>query len=349
MSLITKDPLKRIEQQIRDFFCSIGEYESLNPKTTEIFAYLQIYGNLTQSQLHELTHFASSTISTTLNSLLHSGIIVRDIIPKTHQYIYALRDKGINFIYQPFLTILDDLESLDAYLVTIQNRLNAIDSNISTEIQFLLRRINSIRNYVEVQRRTIAHQSKNPFFNENVSAFLAKNELGKFPPKLIEIEKELINHLVSSEYFSANDPMANRMSGYFLTRTNLTQKQLQSLTSISLSTISRVLTRWLAIEYVSAHKKKYRKPRMYYLESLSSSLISLILATDAYIFSWDKKFNNILQEMKEKLSQFSQDDNYLLLQEKISQILRKITDFRADSKYLEDNFLDLKKFHETTF
>ena len=88
---------------------------------------------------------------------------------------------------------------------------------------------------------------------------------------------------------------------------------------------------------------------MYYLESLSSSLISLILATDAYIFSWDKKFNNILQEMKEKLSQFSQDDNYLLLQEKISQILRKITDFRADSKYLEDNFLDLKKFHETTF
>jgi len=348
-TLITRPPLKHIEQQILKFFTSIGNFESSNPKTTEIFAYLQIYGKLTQNQLRDLTHFASSTISTTLNSLLHSNIIIRDIIPKTHQYIYALKEKEVQFIYQPFLAILDDLEGLDTSFVAIQNRLNALDPQLSTETQFLLRRINSLRNYVEIQRRTIAGQSTNPFFNENVSAFLAKNELGKSIPELVEIEKEFINLLVSNEKFSANDPMANRISGYFYTRKNLTQKQLQSLTSISLSTISRILTKSLASGFVSAYKKKYRKPRMYYLDSPASSIISAILTTDAYIFSWEKKFSEILKEMSRKLSRFSKDKSFVTLQEKIKDILLKIKAFRKESKSLEDNFFELQKFHQSTF
>jgi len=359
-TLITKPPLKRIEQQILEFFIGIGKLESSNPKTTEIFAYLQIYGKLTQNQLKKLTHFASSTISTTLNSLLHSNIIIRDIIPKTHQYIYALKEKEVHFIYQPFVAILDDLESLDTSLITIQNRLNTLVSQLqdiknsdepllSTETQFLLRRINSLRNYIEVQRRTIVGQSTNPFFNENVSAFFAKNELGKFSPELVEIEEEFINLLVSNEKFSANDPMANRISGYFYTRKNLTQKQLQALTSISLSTISRVLTKSLASGFISAYKKKYRKPRMYYLDSPASSLISAILVTDAYIFSWEKKFSEILKEMSGKLSRFSKDKSFVTLREKIKDILLKIKAFRKESKSLEDNFFELQKFHQSTF
>ncbi len=36
---------------------------------------------------------------------------------------------------------------------------------------------------------------------------------------------------------------------------------------------------------------------MYYLDSPASSLISTILTTDAFIFSWEKKFTKILKEM----------------------------------------------------
>ncbi|MCK5345635.1 MAG: hypothetical protein KAR20_19630 [Candidatus Heimdallarchaeota archaeon] len=323
--------------------------QALNQKTTEIFAYLQIYDNLTQSQLRELTQFASSTISTTLNSLLQSGIIIRDIIPKTHQYIYALKDKEVTFIYRPFIDIIDDLEVLDPYLIAIQNRLNVINSQLSTETQFMLRRINSIRNYIEVQRRTIANQSKTAFLNENVSAFLAKNELGKFPQKMIEIEKDLINYLVSNEFFASNDPMANRIFGYFYTRKNLTQKQLQSLTSISLSTISRILTRSLASEQISAYKKKYRKPRMYYLDSPAVSLISVILATDTLIFSWQQKFTNINKEMGEKMGHLSKSENYIHLKKKIEQIMLQIEAFQSDSNCLVENFVDMKKFFNSTF
>jgi len=323
--------------------------QDLSPKTTEIFAYLQIYGKLTQNQLRDLTHFASSTISTTLNSLLHSNIIIRDIIPKTHQYIYALREKVVTFIYQPFLAILDGLETLDMFLIKIQNRLNALGQKLSTETQFFLRRINSIRNYIEVQRRTIAGKSTNPFFNENVSAFLAKNELGSISPELAEIEKSIIDYFVSNEIFSANDPIANRISGYFYTRKNLIQKQLKSLTSISLSTISRILTKSLASEFISAYKKKYRKPRMYYLDSPASSLISSILTTDAFIFSWEKKFTKILKEMSGNLSSLSKDKSYMLLQEKIKHIQLKIKAFSIESKSLVENFCELKEYHHSTF
>ena len=107
-----------------------------------------------------------------MRGLIQGNILVRGHIPSTHKYSYKLKSPDINFIYQDFSLIAQDLEDFDEYLVELQEQISGHLKLYPNEAQFFLLRINGIRNYIDVQRRTIKEQGKFDFFPEIPNGFI---------------------------------------------------------------------------------------------------------------------------------------------------------------------------------
>ena len=88
---------------------------------------------------------------------------------------------------------MDDLELLDLTLVEIVSKLSEIkDADSQLKIFFELR-INSVRNYIEVQRRVLKGEKKYSFFPENSSKLMSFNTKVYYPLAIYELEKKLVN------------------------------------------------------------------------------------------------------------------------------------------------------------
>ena len=79
VTLLSKQS-KKFERELVTFYKTIGNMVDLNPKLTEIYAYLKIYDTLTQAQLKHLTGFSLGTISTALQLFLQMNIVSREMI-----------------------------------------------------------------------------------------------------------------------------------------------------------------------------------------------------------------------------------------------------------------------------
>ncbi|TFG26432.1 hypothetical protein EU527_19750, partial [Candidatus Thorarchaeota archaeon] len=183
---------KKIERKLVTFYKTVGEMVSLNPRATEIFAYFKIYDALTQEQLKRLTGFSLGTISSTLQIFLQTDIINRQFIPGTHKNLYRIRPERVQFVYTPSTRILEDLERLDSYIVKKQVELQGLESKYPTHTQFILRRLNSLRNYVEAQRRQIGGKKRHSFFQEDTSGIIPLNEMITYPFDTQEFEENVM-------------------------------------------------------------------------------------------------------------------------------------------------------------
>jgi len=272
---------KEIEREIVTFYKTIGKMVSHIARATEIFAYLKIYDALSQEQLKQLTGFSLSTISATLQSFLQTDIISRGMIPKTHKNLYRIRPERVKFDYTPPTQILEDLERLDIYIVEKQTELQENQSKYPNEAKFLHMRLNSLRNYIEVQRRQINREKTHSFFQEDVSEIIPLNQMIVYPFETKGLEENIMNIL---GYYK-NDPIKNRIRSIFFTHRSVNQQTLMDISGFSRSTVSRFLHQDLKRGYIRALPREYRKPRIYYLESISLSILSSILNADRIISS----------------------------------------------------------------
>lgn len=336
--LITGE-LKAVETEILSFYETIGDMQNLNKKMTTIFGYFQIYGSLTQEQLKFLTKFSSSTISTVLQAFVQLGIIVREPLRNSRKKIYILQKERVSFVYIPFPNIMNELELFDELLKKIQEKLKNLKNENPGKINFFNIRINSIRNYVEAQRRAIQGKKKYNFFLEkdlnNFDNFIDySKELEKF-------ESEIIDFI--SRYKLSYEPIQNRILAYFTTRKYLSQQKLEELIGISRSTISRTLELIHKDWILNKSERGFRQPTIYYMNSFSDVIISKILLTDDYIFSWVPKYSELLKILR-TIVKTNQNSEYIgLLEEKIESILKEIKDFKHGSKILFNAHQELIK------
>lgn len=331
---------KEIEREIVAFYKTVGKMVSLNPRSTEIFAYLRLYDALTQEQLRQLTGFSLSTISVTLRAFVQTDIISRRIIPRTHKSLYSIKPERVEFVYTPSTQILEDLEELDSYIVEKQAELRELQSKYPAEAKFLHMRLNSLRNYAEAQRRQISRQEKHSFFQEDVSEIMPLNEMIVYPFETRELEESLMSIL---GYYK-DDPIKNRLRGIFFTHRSVDQQTLTDISGFSRSTISRYLSRELKREYVRVLPRNYRKPRIYFLESISLTILSFILNTDDFIYSYVPRFQEILSTLQAEIQSGRERNDAVFLIARIEEILGQIEVFRNDSRFLRQAHRDLSKF-----
>ena len=326
-------PLKQYEEEIVTFFQIVGDSTGLNYKATRIFAYLRVYEALTQKQLKSLTHFSSSTISTTLNSFIQSGIVSREIATNARLGIYRLKSEKAPFVYTEFSEILTELESLDEIIIETQKKINLHRDKYPKYCEFIWRRLNSFRNYIEAQRRAIDETSTYTFFEESISYLGFEKSILSFPDELEAIVKKFITELVEDAVYDRDDPIANIIFTYIGIYGLITQEWLVQNTGLSLSTISRTLNHFVDDEIISALPKKYKQSRFYEIHSVSLSIIAQILKADAFIFSWKPKFEKFLYELER--SALPSNSSLKLIKSKISQMISQIDEFEHGSKRLE--------------
>jgi DNA-binding transcriptional regulator GbsR (MarR family) len=332
--------LKGIEQEIVTFYRTVGEKVHLNPRMTDVFAYLKIYGALTQEQLKELTKLSSGTISSTLQVFLQTSIVSRTMIPGTHTNIYRIDHERADFVYTPSTQILDDLERLDSYLVEKQQSLDKMKRDHPVEVQFLLLRLNSLRNYIEVQRRQIAGTSKHSFLPEDTSSVVTLDEIVDYPFDTNEIERTVMSVI---KYFR-HDSNKNRMLGIFFTHRSLTQQVLIDKSGFSRSTVSRFLKQILDTEYIQALPREYRSPVVYCQEFISLSILSLILNTDSYIYSKVPRFKEMLASIQSDQQSTRNDEDAAFLVSMIQELVNRIEAFRKGTSPFRQAFQELVEF-----
>lgn len=331
---------KVIEQQIVSFYVTIGKMDGLNARQTEVFSYLKIYDALSQEQLKQLTGFSLSTISSILQSFLQADIVRRTMIPGTHKNLYRIMQDRVKFTYRPPTQIIDNLEKLDLYIVSKQGEIQELRSKYPIATKFIHRRLNSLRNYVEVQRRSINREKRFSFFQEDVSEFIPLNELIIFPFETRELENEIMDIL---RYYKRN-PIGNRILSVFITHRSLDQDTLVEKTGFSRSAISRYLRNALKGAYIRVLPREYRKPQVYFLESMALSILSLVLKADNFIFSNIPKFQEIRKMLQSGWEGHSSRNDITLLVEKCEEIIKHIKEFRNDTRYLRQAHKDLLEF-----
>jgi hypothetical protein len=114
----------------------------------------------------------------------------------------------------------------------------------------------------------------------------------------------------------------------------------------SRSTVSRILYQELKREYISILPREYRRPRIYYLKSISLSILSLILNADSFIYSYVPRYQEILSSLQSERQsdENGRDANFLIA--KIEEIIEQIETFQRDTRYLRQAHHDLSKFLE---
>lgn len=345
VNLVT-NKLKEFEKQIVEFYELIGEKQALNEKYTIIFAYFQLYQSLTQDQIKQLTGFSLSTISTTLQTFLQTEILVKELLPHSRTSIYQLRRGKVSFIYIIFSHIVEEQMERDAELILIHSELQLLQNKYPQMCNFLGKRINSLRNYFEAQRRAINGKETFDFFEEDISNSISDNIDFDLPLEIREIEEKFVEFITINGFFFGNDFIKNNLIGYFVTRGKVTQQLLEKLTGYSRSTVSRNLQYFLEMGRVKIEQRKYRKPLVYYYESVSLDLIKNILQTDDFIFSWIPKFNKILQELRSNSEYQKNKEGNEFLQNRIIALVKEIELFKTGSKLLEKTQSELKSFIE---
>ena len=85
-----KGKVKEYEKSLIKFFKDIGKNKDTPSKVQEILGYLIIHDKLSQSNLKELTGFSSGTISTTLGNLVKLGVVKKERIASSNEYLYSM-------------------------------------------------------------------------------------------------------------------------------------------------------------------------------------------------------------------------------------------------------------------
>ncbi|MFW9961202.1 MAG: hypothetical protein ACFFDV_09295 [Candidatus Thorarchaeota archaeon] len=333
---------KEIEREIVTFYKTIGKLVNLNPRATVVFAYLKIYNALSQEQLRRLTGFSLGSISSILQSFLQAEIISRTMIPKTHKNLYRIKPEKVKFDYTPPIQIIEDLERLDSYIVEKQTGLQELQSKYPTETKFLHVRLNSLRNYIEAQRRQINRREKYAFFQEDVSGIIPLREVIVYPFDTGRLEDGLVSLLTHFK----NDPIRSRILSIFYTHRSVDQQTLMDISGLSRSTVSRLVHQELKRDYISVLPREYRRPRVYYLKSISLSILSLILKADNFIFSRIPRFQEILTTLQSEKQSVRDAEDTSFLMAKINEIIGQIEEFMSDTRFLRKAYQDLSKFLE---
>ena len=143
-----------------------------------------------------------------------------------------------------------------------------------------------------------------------------------------------------------DDPIKVRIRSIFFTRRSVDQQTLMDCSGFSRSTVSRFLGQDLKREYIRALPREYRKPRIYYLESISLTILSNILKTDNIIHSCIPRFQEMLSSLQSEHQSERDSRETAFLITKIQEMIEQIEVFTDSGRFMRQAYHDLSKILE---
>lgn len=127
-------------------------------------------------------------------------------------------------------------------------------------------------------------------------------------PEILKIEKEIVEYLVKSPLFMGEDLILSTIRAYFITRKELTQKEIQHLTNYSAGTVSQALKALINRGYLEKTRPSSTTKIIYRMDSIELSFLNSFLEGFGEIESWKKVIQELKSEMennKEKLHELN--------------------------------------------
>ncbi len=136
--------IKEYENILIDFVLDSGRAKSVDPNLQLILGYIGIHKKLTQKQLKDLTGLSTGTISKKLRDILALGIVKKEKIPKSNEYLYINTPESYGDTAD---ATLEEFSEMNEFLKQKINELEKYKDKKGAE--FLLQRINGLINTFE--------------------------------------------------------------------------------------------------------------------------------------------------------------------------------------------------------
>ncbi|MFX1252293.1 MAG: MarR family transcriptional regulator [Promethearchaeota archaeon] len=299
------DKIGFYEKQLIDAFANLTSYSYNDRKSryAVILGYLLIRRHLTQKQLRDLTGFSVGTIHNCLTMLEMSNRISKRLIPGTRTYEHFVLDNmevmiaKVRYAYQEklketiiFYEILSQKVPHDHLLYSrIQDNL-LYYKNVKDIIHYFNTDPNSVPPPInDDSQQTKQHLEK--LFSKNMT--------------VEDIEREIINLNTSLTNFYLFHDFSQPMKmilGYLITRKTLTQKELQSLTKLSVGAISQSLNSLVKYGIISLGKKTPKGHKQYQLLSINDSILKGLALDAETIISREQDFLKYKGEIEAELA-----------------------------------------------
>ena len=163
----------------------------------------------------------------------------------------------------------------------------------------------------------------------------------KFDPEIKRIENEIIETLLKFTIFSVRSEITSKILFYFITRKDLTQSELQYLTSFSAGKISQELNNFLEFNLINISKKS--KPWVYTMESVVAETFSRAINLLRANLKWEPKFLEIKRELEDSREELQKLKGYDEVTDFVELNLMRFSGYKGIIKLWED----LKKKYET--
>jgi DNA-binding transcriptional regulator GbsR (MarR family) len=116
-----------------------GRAKSVDPNLQLILGYIGIHKKLTQKQLKDLTGLSAGTISKKLRDILNLGVIRKEMIPKSNEYLYFNAPEAYGDTAD---TTLEEFMKINEYLKEKLNEIQKLKRKKGAE--FLFERITGL-------------------------------------------------------------------------------------------------------------------------------------------------------------------------------------------------------------
>jgi len=161
-----------------------------------------------------------------------------------------------------------------------------------------------------------------------------------FSPEIKKIEDEIFNFLLKFPIYSIRGKITSKILFYFITRKDLTQSELQSLTGFSAGKISQVLNNF--IEYNLIKISKRSKPWIYSMESIVVESFSRAITLLKANVKWETKFLELKKELEINRDELQKLNGYDKVKDFLEVNLIRFSGYKVVIKMWED----LKKKYE---
>ena len=126
----------------------------------------------------------------------------------------------------------------------------------------------------------------------------------EFDEEIVEVEKEIINFLITCKLFVKLKPLFIKILSFFITRKNLTQNDLQELTGLSAGTISQEINKMLENEILEVMKISESGQITYSMNSVPNAFMKFNINMIQNILKWENELKRIKNELEKNKKEF---------------------------------------------
>lgn len=329
--------LKKFQAELIHFFIEIGKIKWSSKKLSEISGYLYLHGPLTQKQLEQLTGLARSTVSVKLNSLMGYGLNKR-LVPGTHTFEYYFSCEFEKMVIEALTQRVKEMNEA----ISVSNRLIKelesleVESHIQKNRQFIVNRLHQFITLIETYKK-LSLKSNKSASNSIPSVFQKKDSLLKLDfqiPSLQQIERKFIEFLTNWSFLKRETGPSPMLLGYFITREELTQQDLQKLTNYSVSKLYKELKILLDLHLIK--KDESRRPKVYYsIKRVDLSILTYMINNATKILQWKPKLIEINSKIMKNRNKWKQLQGFTEIDSWIKRLIKLTSLYKHSLRMLE--------------